>query len=156
MTKYRMSGGGTSEIIEATSIAEALDAAKNAWQDGSWDEGKCLISVRVAALDGAGDETGEVDWVDVECGSDPEPPACTSDTGHDWCSPVKVVGGINSNPGVWSKGGTTIVTLEVCRHCGIYRRETHYGWQRNPGQCDGVEFRDPDEASLAFLATEAE
>ena len=77
-------------------------------------------------------------------------PSCVA-AEHDWCSPHAVVGGIDSNPGVWSTGGTTIVTLTVCRHCGHYRRDVHHGRQRNPGECDTVEYHDPDEPSLAWV-----
>lgn len=154
MTKYRVSDDGADETIEAESMADALETAAEYWQEGSWDS-KCLISVRVAELDEDGKETGEVDWVEVECGEDPEAPECTADE-HDWCSPHEVVGGLDSNPGVWSTGGTTIVTREVCPHCGCYRRTTSYGSQRNPGQCDTVEYLDADEASLEWIAANAE
>jgi hypothetical protein len=150
MAKYLLSDDGASETIEADSMAEALEQAEENWQNGSWD-GKCLISVRVAELDDDGEETGEVEWVDVECGDDPTPPDC-SDEEHDWCSPYEVVGGLDSNPGVWSRGGTTLVIKRVCRNCGCYKIETHYGSQRNPGQCDTVEYQDADEDSLEWVA----
>lgn len=150
MSSYRISDDGASETIEADSMTEAMKIAAETWQDGSWDS-KCLISVRVAELDEEGEETGEVDWVNVECGDDPEAPKCTEDE-HDWCNPHEVVGGLDSNPGVWSKGGTTIVAREVCRHCGCYRTTTNYGSQRNPGQCDTVEYDAADECSLAWIS----
>ena len=152
MTSYKLSDDQYSEIIEAESMDAAREHAEESWQDGSWDT-KCLIHVRVAELDADGDETGEVEWVDVECGDDPEPPECTEDA-HEWCSPHEVVGGLDSNPGVWSQGGTTIVTRVVCRHCGCYKREVSYGSQRNPGQCDTVEYLPADEDSLRWVARE--
>lgn len=150
MSTYRVSDDGASDTIEADDMESAKEAAADLWQDGSWDS-KCLVDIRVAELDEDGDETGEVDWVQVECGDDPVAPDCTDDDGHEWVSPHSVVGGLDSNPGVWSKGGTTIVTRQVCQHCGLYRRETSYGAQRNPGQCDTIEYLDPDETSLAYV-----
>ncbi len=152
MTRYRISDDAAIEYIEAESMAEAIEEAEETWPNGSWDT-KCVISVRVAELDDDGKETGEVAFVDVTCGYDPDPPECTEDE-HDWRSPHEVVGGIDSNPGVWSQGGTTIVTREVCRHCGIYKRETSYGSQRKPGQCDTVEYIDADECSIAWIESD--
>jgi hypothetical protein len=149
MPKYRLSDDGASEVIESGSMADALESAEERWQAGSWDT-KCLVDVRVAELDDGGKETGNVEWVSVECGEDEPEPECDSDAGHDWQSPHSVVGGLDSNPGVWSTGGTTIVTRECCAHCGKYRRSTSYGSQRNPGQLDAVEYLDADEASSAW------
>ena len=134
---------------------EAKEVAAEIWQNGSWDS-KCLIDVRVAELDDNGKETGVVEWVKVECGEDEPEPECDSDDGHDWQSPLEVVGGIDSNPGVWSAGGTTIVVKECCSRCGAYRKTTSYGAQRNPGQVDTVEYLEADEDSLAWIAKLAE
>jgi hypothetical protein len=67
MAKYRVSDDGFTDVIEAESMAEALEAAEGFWQEGSWD-GKCLISVRVEELDEDGKGTGNFEWVEVECG----------------------------------------------------------------------------------------
>ena len=83
MTSYKLSDDPYSEIIEAESMDAAREHAEESWQDGSWDT-KCRIHVRVAELDADGDETGEVEWVDVECGDAPEAPECTVDE-HEWC-----------------------------------------------------------------------
>ncbi len=149
MPNYRLSDDGHSEVIEAEDMADALEQAEERWQDGSWDE-KCIISVRVAELDDDGKETGEVDYVDVECGEDEPEPECTDDDGHDWQRPHAIVGGLDNNPGVWSTGGTTIVAKSVCCHCGKYRVETSYGSQRNPGQVDKVEYLKADDESLEW------
>ncbi len=152
MTKYRISDDQCSEVIEAESMDDAKETAANNWQMGSWDT-KCLIDVRVAELDDDGEETGEIDWVEVECGEYPAEPECTSDDGHDWQSPYEVVGGLRENPGVWSKGGTTFVYKQCCAHCGRYRTEVAYGAQRNPGQCDTVEYAEADRDSLAWIGS---
>jgi len=150
MTKYRISDDQCSEVIEAESVDDAKDTAENNWKMGSWDT-KCLIDVRVAELDDDGEETGEVDWVEVECGEDPAEPECSSEDGHDWKSTHKVVRGLKENPGVFSRGGTTLTIVRCCANCGLYKRETLCGSQRNPGQCDTVEYDDADEISLAWV-----
>lgn len=151
MASYRLSDDGSSETIKAENMEEAKIKAEENWQSGSWD-GKSIISVRVAELDEDGDETGEVEWINVECGEDEPEPDCTSDDGHDWQSPYEVIGGSKENPGAWSKGGTTMVIKQCCANCGKYKRETSYGSQRGPGQCDKIEYIDADESSLAWIA----
>lgn len=151
--KFRANDEQAREVIEADSLAEALETAADLWKDGSWD-GKSIVTVRVTELDADGDDTDNADSIDVEVGDDPEAPECT-DGQHDWQSPYPVVGGIDSNPGVWSKGGTTMVYKTCCAKCGVYRVETHYGSQRNHGQCDQVEFVEADESSLAWVAENA-
>lgn len=150
MARYRISDEQVYEFIDADDMAEAVETAEEIWREGSWDS-KFVADLRVAELDDNDEETGEVEWIEVECGSDPPEPECTDESGHDWQSPYPVVGGIDSNPGVWSTGGTTIVTKECCSHCGVYRIQTAYGSQRNPGQCDAVEYEDADEDSLAWI-----
>jgi hypothetical protein len=150
MKRYRISNEGVSEIIEAEDNSAAESIATDWIKDGSWD-GKFMADVRLQEVDEQGDDTGDSWGINVEVGEDPEPPECREDYDHEWVSPVEVVGGIKENPGVWSIGGTTIVTKQACRHCGVYRKRTDYGSQRNPGQCDAVEYIDPDEASLAYV-----
>ena len=154
MTTYRLSDEYYSETIEADSMDEAKERAAASWRAGSWDD-KCLVAVCICELDDDGDVV-DSDSIEVECGDDPEPPECTCEDGHDWVRPVEVVGGCTENPGVWSTGGTSMVFLSVCTHCGCYKRETSYGTQRNPGQCDSIEYLDPDDSSLAWIAANAE
>jgi len=150
MTKYRISDDQCGEVIEATDMEDAKDTAANNWQMGDWDT-KCVIDVRVAELDEDGNETGNVDWVAVECGDDPLEPECTSDDGHDWQSPYRLVHGLKENPGVFATGGTTLVIKTCCCNCGTYRTETKHGAQRNPGQCDTVEYEDADQLSSEWV-----
>lgn len=84
-------------------------------------------------------------------GEDPEPPECIEDKEHEWRSPYSCVGGIKENPGVWSGGGTIMHYKECCKHCGAYKKETQYGFQRNPGQCDDISYEDADENSLKWI-----
>lgn len=149
MPNYRLTDDNYSEIIEADDLEEACRLARDSWESGSWDT-KCIVDIRVTELDDEGDETNNYSLVSVECGDDPEPPECTEDD-RDWCSPLSVLGGCDSNPGVWSLGGTTIQTMEVCRHCGIYRKNVIHGSQRNPGECDTVEYLPADEDSINWV-----
>lgn len=134
------------EEIEAESMEEAIELASEKWQDGSWD-GKCIVNLRVQELN-ENREIVDVEYVDVECGDDPEAPECEDGEEHDWCSPHEVVGGMTENPGVFSKSGTTIVFVTVCSKCGCKKVETNYGSQRNPQQCDQIEYDTEDESAL--------
>jgi hypothetical protein len=135
--QYRVSDDQVSEVIEADSMEDALEQAADLWKDGSWDS-KCIIDLVVSELDVDGNEV-DTDYISVECGEDPEPPSCTEDE-HEWDNPHEIVGGLKENPGVWSLGGTTLLFKSVCVHCGLIKRETHFGVQRNPNQCDTVEY----------------
>jgi len=155
MKRYRISNEGVSEIIEAEDNSAAESRASNWIKDGSWD-GKFMADVTIQEVDDLQEDIGNSWGISVEVGDDPKPPDCREDHDHKWDSPVEVVGGIDENPGVWSTGGTTIVFKTVCRHCGVYKKETAYGSQRNPGQCDTVEYIDPDEASIEYVNSRAE
>lgn len=148
-TRFRVWDDGNSEIIEAEDMDAAKEKAEEMWQNGSWD-GKCLIDVYIQEIDWDGNDVGDREEIEVECGEDPEEPECVEDE-HEWESPHEVVGGLSENPGVWSLGGTTIRTVEVCKHCGWHKKETNYGAQRNPQQCDTIEYMEPDESSLAWV-----
>lgn len=147
--RFEANDDGNTESIDAYTMEEAIEQAIEIWQDGSWD-GKCLIEVRVVQY-GWGDEIEDADYVEVECGEDPTPPDCDDNKEHDWCSPYEVVGGLKENPGVWSKGGTTFVFKKVCSRCGCVKIETNYGAQRNPSQCDTVEYDTQDLSALVWV-----
>lgn len=83
-------------------------------------------------------------------------PACSNGGEHDWQTPFSLVGGIKENPGVWSLGGTKMSFHEVCSCCGMHKRELHYGSQRNPDEADTATYEDADEASIAWVESEAE
>jgi len=73
-----------------------------------------------------------------------EPECGESDDGvHDWSREGE--GGCDENPGVWATGGTTIVTKSHCTICGLRRTATDLGPQRNPCECDTVEYIEPEE-----------
>lgn len=138
-TQYEVWLDGTTEEIDAADWSAAEEQAIAWVRDGSWGEGKARVSFKVTHT-----ATDECRNFSVEVGEDPEPPACAEDKSHDWKSP-EFLGGCTENPGVWSTGGTTIVTKTVCTNCGIYRVETSLGSQRNPDECDTVEYEDADD-----------
>ena len=110
---------------------EADDAACEYVEDGDW---------------GDSDETSWVTvytWTRLRLGSvcvdlddrashsiaiEPDEPACT-EAEHDWQSPHDIVGGIESNPGVWGHGGGVVIN-ECCVLCGC-KRVTDT-WAQNP------------------------
>lgn len=141
----------TTETIEVGTVREAKEQVKEIWQAGDYNS-KCVVEVGLTEIDADGEAIGYHYWVSVECGEDEPAPECVEGEDHEWESPLECVGGIDSNPGVWSLGGTTITFKECCCKCGKYKIETQYGSQRNPGQVDEVEYEDADEASLEWIA----
>jgi hypothetical protein len=73
---------------------------------------------------------------DGACIAVEETPPCVWGLSHDW----ERYGGCESNPGVWSLGGTTLQYRLWCRYCGARKIRTEYGWQRSPGQCDRIRY----------------
>jgi hypothetical protein len=152
--KYRISeDSGASEIIEADDLESAVEAAKEWASEGSYDE-RVMVSVYVQGIDDDGEDTDEYESAEVEAGPEPEAPECADGEEHEWESPHEIVGGLKENPGVWSKGGTTMTFHSVCCHCGAHKHETSYGSQRNPGQVDTVTYEKADEATLEWVANQ--
>lgn len=91
------------------------------------------------------------DECDGYCDSIEPEPDCTHEAGHRWTR--RGCGGCDSNPGVWNEGGTTFLFKSRCVLCGCGRRERHYGWQRNPDQCDTIRYEpdayEPDAEAVA-------
>lgn len=79
-----------------------------------------------------------VSRVSTVCGYSPED--------HSWSSEGE--GGLDQNPGVWSIGGTGILTREHCTEC-LLRREYYFpGAQALPGECDTVTYSMGEEEDL--------
>jgi hypothetical protein len=140
-------GGQLGETdLEADTLEEALDEARLWVEYGEWPDepGYCEYTVTPSGGDPIDCET--------IVGTPEEEPDCEDDHDHDWCSPYQVVGGIESNPGVWAGNGTEIRTAEVCRHCGAYRDTRS---ESTPGQYprypERVMYREANEASLAWV-----
>lgn len=60
-------------------------------------------------------------------------PECTHADGHDWQSPIELVGGVAENPGVHGHGGGVIIT-ECCMHCGCRRVTDTWAQRRDTGE----------------------
>jgi hypothetical protein len=98
--------------ITACSLEEALDEARSNVDRNNYSDAEGTIWVDVHVHCPLTDESGGA-TVQLD---EPEP-ECPHADGHDWQSPHDAVGGCESNPGVWGKGGGVIIT-EVCLHCG--------------------------------------
>lgn len=103
-----------------------------------------------------GDHEHDEDWCcggDGSCDAMQDAPDCAADPtgGHRWTK--RETGGCDSNPGVWSMGGTTYRFDRRCILCGMRERVTAYGWQRDPGRCDSRRYSEGvypvDEAEAA-------
>ena len=80
-------------------------------------------------------------------------PDCSFGKDHEWCSPIEVVGGIESNPGVYGHGGGVIIK-EVCKHCGKYKIVDTWYQDSQTGEVwsdDAIWYEDADETSLQFF-----
>lgn len=146
--------GGSTHDVEFDDLptqAEIREAATDWVQDGEWGDDGAAVDVRYEISDDA-DEVVDSDCitVDVEpnhdaliraAGGDP-------DCDHDWTGEGE--GGLDENPGVWATGGTSMLFIRHCRHCGLIRKERSCGSQRNPGEHDTVEYEMPAEANPNF------
>jgi len=135
--------------IEADNIAEAVSQVKGEAEDwcfdGEWGDDGASVTVYWELADDDGEIVDEGTLsVEIEpdhnalilaAGGDP-------DCDHEWSREGE--GGCDQNPGVWSTGGTTIVTREHCCCCGLIRESVSLGSQRNPGEFDRVTYSLPD------------
>lgn len=111
------------ETIVATSARAALAEARGNVDRSSYDvEGTVWIDVSVRC-----EETGEERDGTVQLS--PEEPDCIDDEDHDWQSPHELVGGCDTNPGVWGSGGGVVIH-EACIRCGC--RRTTDTWAQRP------------------------
>lgn len=133
--------------IEAESLEAALDAAEDKLLEYEWDEartGGVTMTVEVTDTE-TGETLSRVIQIDPEESDIDEHHAEHARNGHEhaWERPHAVVGGIESNPGVWSTGRTTMIFASVCV-CGAHKTEVCHGSQRNPGEADTTEIEYPD------------
>jgi hypothetical protein len=124
MTTYKCDDGNAEIEIEADSAEEA---AREYVDGGDWGpiESTTWINVYVE------DEDGDRERVKVAL--QPEEPACVDGRDHDWDSPHELVGGCESNPGVWGHGGGVIIT-EACTRCGCKRTTDTWAQDRETGE----------------------
>lgn len=81
-------------------------------------------------------------------------PAQPDECSGDWESPLEVVAGCRENPGVYGSGGGVIIT-EVDPVSGWYRVTDTWAQRPDTGEqgLRSVEYREPDERSLAWVAS---
>ncbi len=158
LTTYRCTDGNADVDIEAES---AEDAAQEYVDGGEWgmdEEGAktTWIDVWCTPLDEDG-EPDEDEREKVTITLQPTEPECSSEDGHDWQSPIEVVGGIEENPGVWGKGGGVTIT-EVCSHCGCYRDTDTWAQRPDTGEqgLRSVSYRAADEQSSTWARRQHE
>ena len=163
VTSYIGQDDNVREVLTSLDMESAKIEAERSWQSGSWDH-HSEIDVTIhevittTTTDEDGDETETVEYcrsetIYVEVGEVESEPACAVSDEHDWCQPHSVVGGLDSNPGVWSGGGTALDLRSVCSCCGMYRDTYHAGSQRNPGEdAETTTYLPADEVSLRWVA----
>lgn len=163
VTSYIAQDDNVREVLTSLDLDSAKIEAERSWQSGSWDH-HSEIDVTIhevittTTTDEDGDETETVEYgrsetIYVEVGEVESEPACAVSDEHDWCQPHAVVGGLDSNPGVWSGGGTALDLRSVCSCCGMYRDSHHAGSQRNPGEdAETTTYLPADEVSLRWIA----
>jgi hypothetical protein len=135
--------------IEADNIADAVaqvrGEAEDWCSDGEWGDDGASVTVYWELSDDDGDIADEGTLsVEIEPDHDALIIAASGDPdcAHEWSREGE--GGCEENPGVWSTGGTTIVTREHCACCGLIRESVSLGSQRNPGECDRVTYSLPE------------
>lgn len=118
-----VASGDAEIVLEARS---GYQAAKAYVDGGEWGDPGSGVTVEVKVWQEALDHEGWISAVNEEEHSItllPEEPPCTDDA-HHW------------EGGCVSSEGTCFAYEHACSHCGLKRREVHYGSQRN---CDEPE-----------------
>lgn len=150
-------GSTEHETITAADLDEARESAEEAtetWvRGGEWGDSGASVDAYWRLYEGdQADESDPIDEGSITVQIEPDEAAlmqaagAPDDCDHHFVATYEVEGGCRENPGVWSAGGTTLVYRSHCEHCGLQKREVQYGTQRNPGQCDIVEYEMPEPA----------
>lgn len=146
MTFQATSEDGGDCDLDAETMEEAIAEARDWIRAGDYPAEGCRIRVRVEQLRYDG-EVNRVVTINVEIEPDHDAlirvAGGNTDCDHDWTSQGE--GGCDSNPGVWSCGGTKMTFARHCRHCGLHKVEMHCGSQRNPGEHDTVTYTQPEQ-----------
>lgn len=143
-------------------VDDPYDAAEEYTNDEAYprESQTYWIRVRVWRCGYALSGKDKLDFVEedhfIRITKEPEELPCTCDTGHEWCTPYEVLGGIKENPGCWGHGGG-VRYREVCRHCGSYM--TVDTWAQDPETGEqglkSVSYEPADEKSLAWIERRA-
>ena len=116
---------GNAELeIEA---ADSEAAAQEYVDGGDWGSPLSTVWVNVTVW---ADDPDDAETFKVAV--DPEEPECSEDE-HNWTAPHDLVGGLESNPGVFGHGGGVII-VEVCSHCGLRRDTDTWAQDRQTGE----------------------
>lgn len=112
----------------ASSAADALSEAGSNVDRANYGDAKgtMWIDVRVYC-----ELTGEEREGTVQLEEDE--PECEDGSEHDWQSPHEIVGGCESNPGVWANGGGVVIH-KVCMRCGCGRTTDTWAQRRDTGE----------------------
>ena len=124
MNKYIVyDSSGCRETIEADTagLAAGIYVESGDWE-ASTSTWWCNVTVVGPMKEGETEAATEEDgrYRRVRVAVEPDEPACSADE-HDWQRPVALVGGIESNPGVWGHGGGVTIQ-EVCMTCGCGKK----------------------------------
>ncbi len=120
----RIEGGeGGEDAIEASSLAEAIELARDWARDGDYGDQTRTVWVQVDVEGDDGSEWGGTVAID------PDEPECRGGEEHDWQSPHRLLGGLADNPGVLGHGGGVICSY-VCMRCGCGREDD--SWAQDP------------------------
>jgi hypothetical protein len=132
---------GNSEEYDVAGDDDFAALAEEEWSKGDWGEGDWRITYRWEVRNVLGEiiDSGEGDIT-----HDRDAPECPEADDHEWTSEFE--GGLRENPGVWSLGGTRMLFISRCRHCGMEHKQYTIGAQANPGECDTNEYSAPDPA----------
>lgn len=153
MRKYRLySEDATEKDIFAPDLAAATKKLEAWLRGGEWGEEGARVTGEVTRL--RGDRLIEDESATVTVEIEPDHitlmrRAGASDCDHEWSSEGEE--GCWENPGVWSGGGTSIISSVHCIHCGLKRVDRTTGPQHNRYEHDTVEYRMPNSAELAEM-----
>jgi hypothetical protein len=119
MPKYELREQGyVFDTVDAASAEAALEEAdepdRSAYDGGGETTGTIYVEWHAVNADDDSDRASKTFVLDA-----PEP-ECTHANGHDWQSPIELVGGVKENPGVVGHGGGVFIT-EACARCGCKR-----------------------------------
>lgn len=129
-TLYDMGAEGWDDVTETMWVDNFADPVDPATDEEIADERVCV--------------TTTVDPVEPDC--------IDKHTAHDWQSPHEVVGGIESNPGCWGKGGGVMIK-EVCARCGAYKHNDTWATNQTNGTQGhtSTSYESADDESLAWI-----
>lgn len=124
---YQLRREGASQNIIADSLEDAMTAARDWAAAGSKAESSTAWAHAILV---ATDDYGKQKTYRITATIDPKEPQCLDGEDHDWQSPIRLVGGIKANPGVFGHGGGVIIA-RVCMRCGCGKLTDT--WAQDPG-----------------------